>query len=64
MTSEAANFPRIEALTHEDGTGALIVQGRRHDVTTPDVHQTRAQLMQLAADQARALGRPVKVTTG
>lgn len=64
MTSEAANFPRIEALTHEDGTGALIVQGRRHEVTTPDVHQTRAQLMQLAADQARALGRPVKVTTG
>ncbi|MCB8043694.1 chromosome partitioning protein ParA [Microbacterium oxydans] len=64
MTSEAANFPRIEALTHEDGTGALIVQGRRHEVTTPDVDQTRAQLMQLAADQARALGRPVKVTTG
>lgn len=64
MTSEATDFPRIEALTHEDGTGALIVQGRRLDVTTPDVHQTRAQLMQLAADQARALGRPVKVTTG
>lgn len=64
MTTEAANFPRIEALTHEDGTGALVVQGRRHEVTTPDVHQTRAQLMQLAADQARALGRPVKVTTG
>lgn len=64
MTSEAANFPRIEALTHEDGTGALIVQGRRHEVTTPDVHKTRAQLMQLAADQARALGRPVKVITG
>ncbi|WP_144797879.1 AAA family ATPase [Microbacterium paludicola] len=64
MTSEAGHFPRIEALTHEDGTGALIVQGRRHDVTTPDVHQTRAKLMQLAADQARALGRPVKVTTG
>jgi len=64
MTSEATNFPRIEALTHEDGTGALIVQGRRHDVMTPDVHQTRTQLMRLAADQARALGRPVKVTTG
>lgn len=64
MTSQAANFPRIEALTHEDGTGTLVVQGRRHDVTTPDVHQTRTQLMQLAADQARVLGRPVKVTTG
>lgn len=64
MTSEAANFPRIEALTHEDGTGALIVQGRRHEVTTPDVDETRARLMQLAAEQARALGRPVKVTTG
>lgn len=64
MTSQATNFPRIEALTHEDGTGSLIVQGRRHDVTTPDVHKTREQLMQLAAEQARALGRPVKVTTG
>ena len=64
MTSEAANFPRIEALTHEDGTGSLIVQGRRHEVTTPDVDETRARLMQLAAEQARALGRPVKVTTG
>lgn len=34
--TEAATFPRIEALTHEDGTGVLIVQGRRHDVATPE----------------------------
>lgn len=59
----ATDFPRIEAIINDDGTGALVVQGHRHDVTGVDVPDTRGQLMQLAAEQARIIGRPVKVTT-
>lgn len=60
---KALDFPAIEAITKQDGGGELIVQGTSYPVDGTDEEATRARIVELAAEQAASLGRPVKMTT-
>lgn len=60
---KALDFPAIEAITKHDGSGEIIVQGSSYPVEGADEETTRARIVELAAEQAATLGRPVKMTT-
>lgn len=60
---KALDFPAIEAITKPDGGGELIVQGTSYTVDGTNEEATRARIIELAAEQAASLGRPVKMTT-
>lgn len=61
--TKALDFPAIEAVTNADGSGEIIVQGTSYPVEGTDEEATRARIVELAAEQAATLGRPVKMTT-
>ncbi|CAM3916711.1 hypothetical protein NORO109296_13475 [Nocardiopsis rhodophaea] len=56
-------FPKITAVTHDDGTGELTINGSSQTITAASVDDARAEIINLIAETAEKLGRPVKVAT-
>lgn len=61
--TEAANWPRVEATLDEHGGADVLVGGTLHQVKAENVAEARRQVVELIADHAAQLGRPLKTVT-
>lgn len=61
--TDALAFPVIEATTHPEGHGVIVVQGTETQIDSTNHEETRSRIVELAAEHAATLGRPVKMTT-
>ncbi|MDF2826784.1 MAG: hypothetical protein K0R01_67 [Mycobacterium sp.] len=62
-TTEAATWPRVEAMLNDDGTAEVSIGGTVHPITAPSVEEARVQVVALLADKATQLGRPLRAIT-
>ncbi|GAA1996086.1 hypothetical protein GCM10009799_23300 [Nocardiopsis rhodophaea] len=56
-------FPRITAVTYDDGTGEVSINGNPQSVSAASIGEVRAEIIKIVAGVAEKLGRPVKVAT-
>ncbi|MFJ2521310.1 ATPase [Cellulosimicrobium cellulans] len=62
-TTEAATWPRVEAMLNDDGTAEVSIGGTMHPIAAPSVDEARAQVVALLAHKATQLGRPLRALT-
>jgi len=62
-TTEAATWPRVEAMLNGDGTAEVSIGGTLHPIAAPSVEEARVQVVALLADKATQLGRPLRALT-
>lgn len=67
MSPEASNgpvpaWPRIHAITREDGSAEVTVNGTSHPVGTTSLEAARDAVIDLIAQTATKVGRPVRAT--
>ena len=56
-------WPRIEAITREDGTGEVTVNGTSHPIATATRAEARSAIIAVVVDIAAKMGRAVRVAT-
>lgn len=56
-------FPKIDAHLSTDGTAKVFISGTPHDIAADDLPSARAEVVNLIAQTAKQLGRPVRVQT-
>ncbi len=62
-TTEAATWPRVEAMLNDDGTAEVSIGGTLHPIAAPSVEEARVQVVALLAHKATQLGRPLRAIT-
>ncbi|MFF2832358.1 ATPase [Cellulosimicrobium cellulans] len=62
-TTEAATWPRVEAMLNDDGTAEVSIGGTVHPIAAPSVEEARVKVVALLADKATQLGRPLRAIT-
>jgi MinD-like ATPase involved in chromosome partitioning or flagellar assembly len=60
-TTEAATWPRVEATLHEDGTAEVSIGGNVRKLSATSVDEVRPQVIEVIAQRAAQLGRPLRV---
>lgn len=64
MSSETIPaWPRAEATIHPDGTGQVTIGGTSHQVSAATLADARTAVIDLVAQTAAKLGRPLRTTT-
>lgn len=63
MSTAVPAWPRIEAITREDGSGEVTITGTSHPIATASLEDARAAIISLVAQTATKVARPVRVTT-
>lgn len=61
--TEAANWPRVEVTLDERGGADVLIGGTMHQVKAENVTDARRQVVDLIAQHAAQLGRPLKTVT-
>ena len=61
-TRTVATWPRIQAVTREDGTGEIIINGTSRPIETTHAEAARAAIVAVIAETATKVNRPVRVT--
>lgn len=62
-TSTIPDWPRIQALTHRDGTGELTINGTSYPIETSNTQDARAEIVRRVVETAQKINRPVRVAT-
>ncbi|MBD5788355.1 ATPase [Cellulosimicrobium terreum] len=62
-TTEAATWPRVEAMLNHDGTAEVSIGGTMHPIAASNVDEARVQVVSLVAHKATQLGRPLRAIT-
>ena len=62
MSTAVPAWPRIEAITREDGSGEVTITGTSHPIQTTNLEDARAAIISLVAETATKVARPVRVT--
>ena len=60
MHTEPSTWPRVEAVLDQNGTARISIGGAPHTLTAATVDEARPQVVDLIAQQAAALGRPLR----
>ena len=61
-TRTVAAWPRIEAVTREDGSGEVIINGTSRPIETTHAEEARAAIVAVISETATKVNRPVRVT--
>jgi len=56
-------WPHIEAVTREDGTGEVTINGTSHPIATATAAEARSAIITVVVDVAAKMGRAVRVAT-
>lgn len=62
-TSTIPEWPRIQALTHRDGTGELTINGTSYPIQTTSPQDARDEIVRRVVETAQKINRPVRVAT-
>lgn len=62
-TETVPAWPKIDALTREDGSGEVTINGTSHPIETSSVDEARSAILARVTDTAAKMQRPVRVTT-
>lgn len=62
-TSTIPDWPRIQALTHRDGSGELTINGTSYPIETRNTQDARAEIVRRVVETAQKINRPVRVAT-
>jgi MinD-like ATPase involved in chromosome partitioning or flagellar assembly len=58
-----ASWPTIAALTREDGSGEVTINGTSHPIETNNIEEARSAILARVVETAAKVQRPVRVTT-
>ncbi|MEE6289289.1 AAA family ATPase [Georgenia sp. MJ173] len=61
-TKTVTSWPRIQAVTREDGTGEVIINGTSRPIETTHAEDARAAIVAVITETAAKVNRPVRVT--
>ncbi|RAX21772.1 ATPase [Actinomyces sp. Z5] len=60
---QPADWPRVEARIHADGTADVLIGGKTHQIAAGSIDAARPQVIALVARHAAQLGRPLRAVT-
>lgn len=63
MSTNVAPWPIAEVTLTENGTATVSIGGIRHNIDAADLDEARAQIVELIAERAHQLGRPLRAIT-